>query len=579
MLHSQIQHQNIRKSEWQSVRSLSFSQGQVFKGRITKLYPNNLASLTVRGMAITARLEAALTAGQSYWFEVEESSGIPRLKVLADNRLQNREGSPSQEMLKQLGLPQTKAMEALIKQFSSEQIPFTKDTIFSAAQLLTKLNRFDKETLLLLQGMIQRQIPLTRETFLAFQATQQQGPFSEQLFQLVSEANQFNQPGAKQLGEVVNQFLTASQLPSTRSPISELIMMFSSNGFPQQVREGAHTLLERLGIIEEGVSKEQIYTQFREALLRPENRILIEQLWPDLGGGRQGLDITSFDKKTLFELFMSRLTIPAGKEANASLKLLIQLFQPNLTIERVQQNWNQLLNQSLPATERLALQQALESTFTQQTPGRPLTNHFQNVLQLLGYQHESEMITLLQGDVREGEQSERLKASLLAMQQEELPSGLKDKLNQLINRITGQQLLAQEQAGPLQHIVLQVPLSFGAFKTDMTMHWEGKKTKDGKLDPNHCRILFYLTLEGLEETIVDVQIHNRVMAVTIFNERERPEGLIQLLLPSLKKSLANHDYQLLSLSWKEMKEVNAPQSKAKEAYQQQVGYQGVDVRI
>ncbi|WP_100404497.1 hypothetical protein [Bacillus solitudinis] len=586
MLNPHIEGPISRKAEWSSVKSVSFSTGDVFLGRITKLFSHNLATLSVNGVALSARLEAALTTGQSYWFEVEEGSGVPRLRVIDDNRLRQREGlsaQPSaQELIKQLNLPNSKAVEALLKQFSDQQLPFTKESILSGAQLLSQLNRYDKDTMQLLQSMIHRQLPLTKDTFQAFQAAMQQAPLSEQMNQLLREVKESNHPFAQQIGNVVNRFFTESQVPPTRSPVTELLMMYSSNRYTDEARQGAQAFLEKLGIVS-GKSHDHVYEQFREAIFRPENRAIVQQLWPNISVG-QGLPISSLDPKTLFELMVSRLEIPAGKEGVPQLQQLLQLFRPGLQATQVLNQWISLPNEQLHPSERLAMQQVLETTISQtKTNGQersPIANHLQNVLGLLGYNHENEATRLLQGDlIRETVQSERLKATLLMMQQQDSPTSIKEKVDQLIHRITGQQLLAQEQSGPLQHIALQMPLSLGLFKTDMSMQWEGKKTKDGQLDANHCRILFYLTLETLDEVIVDVQIQNRLMAVTIFNEQDRPDGLVQHLLPSLKEALSSHNYQLSSFTWKEMKEVNVPQTKAKDAYQQQVGYQGVDVRI
>jgi hypothetical protein len=78
--------QTIKKN-----KTFTLTTGQLFQGRITKLFPNHVASLSLNGMKLTARLEAALTVGQRYWFEVKDGKGIPRLKVLDDNSVRHRD--------------------------------------------------------------------------------------------------------------------------------------------------------------------------------------------------------------------------------------------------------------------------------------------------------------------------------------------------------------------------------------------------------------------------------------------------------------------------------------------------------
>ena len=44
--------------------------------------------------------------------------------------------------------------------------------------------------------------------------------------------------------------------------------------------------------------------------------------------------------------------------------------------------------------------------------------------------------------------------------------------------------------------------------------------EDGKIDADFARILFYLELESIEKTIIDMQVQNRVVTVTVFNADE-----------------------------------------------------------
>ncbi len=113
----------------------------------------------------------------------------------------------------------------------------------------------------------------------------------------------------------------------------------------------------------------------------------------------------------------------------------------------------------------------------------------------------------------------------------------------------------------------------------MTVQWEGQKTETGALHPDHCRILFYLTLSSLKETIIDVQIQNRIVAVTIFNQYERPEGLLNAFVPLLKEKLSLQEYQLSSVVWKGMKHAKERGPYNKQSTPLHVSAEGVDVRV
>ncbi len=571
----------------QPTRPITLTTGHVFQGQITKIFPHNTAALSMNGMNITARLEAALTAGQRYWFEVQEGTGIPRLRVLDDNGVRQREGLPSQpsveRLMQQLGISQSKGMETFIRQLSEQQIPFTRQSIMTGTQVLEQLNQFNDKGLRTLVSMMERQLPLTRETFQAYQAISQHPSISQQLQQLSTQLSQSAHPVAQQVSDLVANLLKPSTIQSAQSPITQLLSLYAGQDASNEARQGAEQLLTRLGVVREGTSQTQIHDQFKQALLNPANRDIVSQLWPNHTSS-QGMDLAKLDAKVLFETMISRLSIPAGKEGISQLQNLLSLLQVREDAAQVQSRWIQLPNQPLASAERMALQQTLEAvTIFLGSTGQERTtagSHLQSILNMLGYQHEHDVTRFLQGDLsKENLFSERLKALLLHLQQQDLPQGLKEQVNQTLHRLTGQQMLAQEQTGPFQQFIMQIPLSIGAYQTDMTMQWEGKKKANGELDPDFCRILFYLTLERLEETIVDVQIQNRFVAVSIYNEQEKPQALIDLLIPSLKRSLGEREYQLLSVMWKKMQEAQKTQQQTKNAYQQSVGYQGVDVRI
>ncbi|TWI55141.1 hypothetical protein [Halalkalibacter nanhaiisediminis] len=587
MIHSQVHNQRTVSASVQPSRPITLATGHVFQGQITKIFPNNVAALSMNGMNVTARLEAALTAGQRYWFEVQEGTGIPRLRVLDDNTFRQREGLSTQpsvdRLMQQLGLPQSKGMETFIRQLSEQQIPFTRQSVLAGAQLLNELNQFNDKGFRTLMNMMERQLPLTKETFQAFEAVSKQPSVSQQLQQLSTQLSQSAHPAAQQVSELVANLLKPGAFQSTQSPIPQLLSMYTGQGISSEARQGAEQLLTRLGVIPEGTNPSQVYDQFKQALLNPANREIVSQLWPNVASG-QGMDLSKLDAKVVFETMISRLSVPAGKEGISQLQQLLSLLQTKEQATEVQARWIQLPTQSLIPSERLVLQQTLEATTSfqgQVSEARTTAGaHLQSVLQMLGYQHEHDVTRFLQGDLtKENLTSERLKAMLLHLQQEELPTALKEQVNQTLHRLTGQQMLAQDQTGPLHQMIMQIPLSLGAYQTDMTMQWEGRKQANGELDPAFCRILFYLTLERLEETIVDVQIQNRIIAVTVFNEQEKPQALIDLLIPSLKRSLNEQNYQLLSVKWKTMKEAQAPQQQTQHMYQQSVSYQGVDVRI
>ncbi len=94
------------------------------------------------------------------------------------------------------------------------------------------------------------------------------------------------------------------------------------------------------------------------------------------------------------------------------------------------------------------------------------------------------------------------------------------------------------------------------------------------MDTDYCRILFYLTMATLKETIVDVHIQQRIVHISIINDTPHVELYASALEPSLKEKLAEHGYTLSAVS------VKLPINKRSERLLvEPFSYKGVDYRV
>jgi hypothetical protein len=141
-----------------------------------------------------------------------------------------------------------------------------------------------------------------------------------------------------------------------------------------------------------------------------------------------------------------------------------------------------------------------------------------------------------------------LKPHLLRLLTEQPPSTVKEAAEQLLNKITGLQILSQE-SGPIQQIVLQMPFTIGGKTNEVTMQWSGKRTENGNIDADFCRVLFYLKLEHIDDTIIDMQVQNRILSIQVMNENPSLKKLAAELLPLLRGKLAEADYHLSSINF------------------------------
>lgn len=159
----------------------SFQPGQIFNGKIVKLFPNQIAEVQVVNQKLVAKLEVALTAETRYWFQVLPGEGKIHLKVMAPDVPTQQEPSLT-GLIKGLNLPNTKETADLIKFFMKEQLPMSKETVHSALQILPNGQKSDAD-FAALKEIISRNLPMTKDVFSGIQSNFKHEP----LHQLISD--------------------------------------------------------------------------------------------------------------------------------------------------------------------------------------------------------------------------------------------------------------------------------------------------------------------------------------------------------------------------------------------------------
>jgi hypothetical protein len=181
-------------------------------------------------------------------------------------------------------------------------------------------------------------------------------------------------------------------------------------------------------------------------------------------------------------------------------------------------------------------------TSTELESGKAIQDLLRNLVQSLGLEFEKEVQLWTNTEQDAVDPLQSLKPLLMKAM---LELGEKGKeLEPLLNRLTGMQLISHNSVGPMLQMVLQMPFSFGGHQSDITLQWNGKKTKAGQIDPDFCRILFHLDLQSLEQTVIDMQVQNRVVHLSIINDKKEIEPIVKAFTPMLKEKLESNGYTL-----------------------------------
>ena len=318
--------------------------------------------------------------------------------------------------------------------------------------------------------------------------------------------------------------------------------------------------------------------------------------------------LSQTQKQQIQQLITRFEQIPPSKQAiealtNQMQQQLMKAYSENATSRLFTQNdqgisaKDQLLSlikpdSNLPLTDQLlrnlvkvtsdSPQPQIQSTLTQAeaqvqaaADSRAMEQAIKTVLKGLGVSYEATLANK-SGDIQAIAQ--QIKPQLLMLIQDvQTPPALKDAAEMVMARLNGMQLSSGEN-GHQHQLVMQVPLEFFGKKIDATLQWNGRMKDDGKIDANFARVMFYLNMETLQETVIDMQVQNRVVTINVYNDIPNLDSLATSLKGALKTGLLDKEYTLSGVFIKPFGEREGkPVTKMSNQQEEQQG--GVDLRV
>ncbi|MFJ7365451.1 hypothetical protein ACIQWQ_15240 [Peribacillus frigoritolerans] len=619
----------------------SLKNGQILFGKVNKVFLNQTAEVQVGYQKMVATLDIPLRTGVKYWFQVQQPiEGRVVLKALNSPNLNvsDLKGTAAQ-LIAHLGIKPEPSATKLAEYLLTNRLPVTKETFQSALQWLKAADAAEGG-LPVIKTMFIQQLPFVKGVFDAL-FTQSKGEAFHKLLsgfrQQLQDAGAVTRTASK-LMEVLDSLLVAKQNQFQQIGLQKLVTTWLNFDSTPEMKSGAYSLLQKTGFVPKGMTE----SVFLESLMDgaegrsgiPKNSAIDKlhqglQLLSEAKGGAfaQVEEIEMAISRILNSHDLERAKLPIDihsmQRKNTSAEkltpLAFQLLQNafaetiattavggkievndligylNKDTEQVAESKGkvaELLYQSFNkppeaqyarVNEKLVLSHVREADFQtiDFTNGPSVAHQLKEMTKILGLQLEHALINLPGDDMADFPNGlETLKPLLLKFLNELIPAAIKEMAEQILNRITAQQILSQEN-GPIQNLLLTLPLNLGSTQTDLTIQWSGRKTKEGKIDPDYCRVLFYLELERLEETVIDMQVQNRIIKVTVSNKHGATlEEAAGQYLDILRENLGKMDYRLSGVSF-----VNPVYEQERDLrvkpipFSEAGSYSGVDIRI
>lgn len=587
---------------------MTLRDGQMFHGTIKQLYPNQTAEVQVGNQKIIAKLEAPLKQGDTHVFQVTQTQPQTELKVVTNAGTQQQQ---MQQILQSMNLPKTPELQQALQQFMKAQLPISKEQLLQAESFLKSLpaNVSVKEALTAMTKMLEGKMPFTQQVFQAMT----QGAKTTGMVNTLQNLEQAILRDASVTPQTRENVLT--QLQSIAKPFSEqaggvyvgkLVEQLQSGNAAQ--KQEALTLLKQAGVLPQQATTTNWQQNGQTPSLAPTanagqvvqalQQATPQQLQQQLPQLKQWVDqqqaLTAPQKEALQQMISRFEQLPKTAQTAA---IFAKQFDAQLVQSFSQNAQTQLFAQSgqLTAREQLATliqQQPSPSTFTQMAQvasnqpqmqqlvlqtesfvqnnidAKAIEQAMRSIMRDMGMSYEA---TMKNNDPQA--LASQLKPQLMELLQQQVLPATRDAAETMLARLNGMQLQSGDQ-GHQHQLIMQVPMQFLGKQTEATLQWNGRMKDDGKIDADYARILFYLDMTSIEQTMIDMQVQNRIVTVNVFNDNEVLQTLAKPLSIALKEGLAAHEYQLSGVFVKpfEVKQVKAPKVEERPTT-------GVDFRI
>ncbi|WNC12577.1 hypothetical protein [Brevibacillus brevis] len=635
---SQLIQSLVQRTPISAPKPVELTEGQVFKGTVVKLYPDNMALVQIGGTKVQAKLEARLEEGQKAWLQVQPSSDVVTLKVLDTAGDGAGKEASLESLIRTLGLPDTKESKAIVTALMNANLPVNKETVQAFTAVAARLGT-DDATLEAFMIAVKRNLPLTPDAVAGLKAFLSDKPISQAIQAFLQQSSAF-------LGEE-----TAGGQPGQATGAMLQTQAGQTNG---ALRGLVSLLREKVAALPVTLSAAEDTTPLSPLAQQDGNRSTPAPAGPNTQNGQVLSQTADGTTKTISLAPTSGATALQGPSSGEAMRVSPNSTVPNPSAQLPGAQGGQL--ESVPSKTASAAEpqnsgsalsgasqnrNAVQATAGLSAPGReepvPVTlplaanregagvaeqsakapqatgngqyvslnqqgvlvnqessavppgNHpIQELFRQMGIAHERDLLgQSLPGalpDARHLGQMESVKSMLLQVIQapaHTVPTALREAADQLLQQVTGQQLMmVQPSSQALSQIVMQIPIRSAQGEDTAYVQIESKKRGGGQIDAENCRLFFHLDLKTMGTTMIDVSIVNRIVNLQIFNDTSWVEPIVHGMKDRFAQQLQDIGYQLSAVRVQSIPEQRAKSSAAagvKETWLAE--YKGVDLRV
>jgi hypothetical protein len=571
-------------------KALELRIGQIVRGVLLNMLDDGEALINIGGVPVRARLEAELPAGRGTLLQVQSSSGgTVVLKPLAETA-ETIPDDTLRNALKTFGFPEQKWAYELLRGLRRDGVPIGKETaaFFREALSLKPPAEDASEWMNAAGAAFRRGLPVTETTIASLKQALFGPPMHVLWGKFASALREWAADGVP-------------RTPQAQETASRLLALLA---------EGESLLSQaELGLNGRAAPAPQEAPASGRSLSSAADHAASGRFVPESGHGARAVAPQAPVPQS------AAAPPPPAAQISAASAGTLPESPPTRTVDAKVQNPasdavklprnDEAITGSREPDDYAADARATADSRIKAGPAPALSpreaSWVGRLLQWLGVDHEHRLSGAMTAARQAGDSdmalpaTDNLKSALLALTaQEDAPPALREAAQSLAGHITGQQLLLSpdRQANqPYSLMTLFVPMRSPDGDSTATVHVQTRRGRRGEWDSDNCRLLFDLRMPRLGDTIVDVQVANRIVSVKLMNDFPGMADLAESARDELEAGLSAAGFQLLSLSAvplpsketftgdKDAKEAAAAVASSSAAAYAARPYRGVDYRV
>jgi hypothetical protein len=533
-------------------KSLELKVGQVVRGIVLKMLSDQDALVNIGGVQVRAHLEAPLQQGQATLLQVQPESvtGQVVLKPLEASGVQIAERSLP-ELLKGFDLKDTASNRRALHELHQAQVPLTKENVKAYAGITARIPEGVDEGQWREAAMlaVKRGLPVSQESV---------GSLHRALFGKPVDQSLQN------MGELLARAMSAEGGEEVLSPATRALM-----GQVRQAVEALAAMPKQLAA-EAPPQQAQAAGQGQQAAAGGDSGASAAR-----GGAAGEAAARQAQAGTAAQQTSGSAAAAGGKAADAGVGAAGGQAQPQRGEAAGAAGGTGAAG---ARSAEGAAPQAQGGAGAAPADAQEPAPWVGRLLKALGVQHEQQLAPRPQdrggsdlppharaagdnappapnpaapqgADAEPAKTVDTLKSLLLQLSTaDDAPPAVRESAQQLVQQVTGQQLLlTPDRASMFTHMTLMLPLINQNGSQTAAIHIQSRRGSKGELDSTNCHLVFDLNMKTLGNTLVDVQVIDRIVALRVHNDFPEIGELLEEHREDIKAGLEKIGYQFLSL--------------------------------